>query len=168
VTSIDLYAVIGTKLFGLIHRVGEPQSTQFLVDIETKEVIWEKYLGTPLGLTVNQEREQLLITDIPSIGWQIFDAISGNLFRSYEYITGGFSPYAAWIPNSNRIVHMVSGSNGNAAVTIVNDVNGGFVASLVFKLELGFGPSGLAVSPDGKNIYLGGSDLVKVTIPDTL
>ncbi len=168
VASIDLYAVIGTKLFGLVRRVGAPQSTQFLVDIETKEVIWEKHLATPVGLTVNQEREQLLITGTPSSGWQIYDAISGNLFRSYEYITGGFSPYAVWIPNSNRIVHMVSGSNGNASVTIVNEVNGGFVANIIFKLELGFGPSGLAVSPDGKYIYLGGSDLVRVTIPDTL
>ena len=157
VQYLKTYAVLdGRRVFGLMKEGANTTSQQFLADIETKEVLWEQHTKTPLSVHVDQERGQMLITQVPSAGWHIFDVLTGQLVRSYTYITGGFEPFAVWMPNE-RIAHITSSSRGNGTLTIVKEADGSFVADLVIPGTIGLGSSALVVSDDGKYIYVGSS-----------
>lgn len=82
----------GRYLFGFFKQRSETTSQQFMIDLVTKEMQWENYTKTPDGLTINRETKQMLITQVPSGGWHIFDYLTGELVKSYDYITGGFFP----------------------------------------------------------------------------
>ncbi len=170
VDYIETYALVGgNKLYGRIDLKDEPGSSQFVANIDTGERISETFISSQVTLNVHDGRNQVMAMDTPAAGWLIADMNTGNIIKRYEYITGGFTPYATWLPNTDRIVHIANSSGTDATMTIVNESDGSFVADLVIESPSGLGHNGVIASADGKNIYLGaGGKIVKVIVPDDL